>query len=214
MDVDLRLLKKKFPNFEKRMLKDMLAHGVVKDVPGGSEVIRHGQYMKMLPVVLDGIVKVYSRYEDKEFLLYYIQANESCIMSLSAVLNDTPSKVFALTGVDSVIMMFPSKIVKKWIKDYGAFNSLFYNLYDNRYNDLIETLNQVLFEKLDKRLYDFLSEKSEVSGLNTINITHKTIAEEIGTAREVVSRILKKLETNKQIEQGKGYVKIIKPKSK
>jgi len=210
MEIDLRLLKKKFPNFEKRMLKDMLAYGIVKDVPGDSEVIRHGQYMKMLPVVLDGIVKVYSQYETKEFLLYYIQANESCIMSLSAVINDTPSRIFAVTGTDSTIMMFPSKIVKKWIKEYGAFNSLFYNLYDNRYNDLIETLNQVLFEKLDKRLYDYLIEKSKVSGLNEIKITHRQIAEEVGTAREVVSRILKKLETNKQIEQGKGYIKLLK----
>ncbi len=210
MEVNLRLLKQKFPNFEKRMLKDMLSHGMIKEVPGGMEVIRYGQYMKMLPIVLDGVVKVYSQYEDREFLLYYIQSNESCIMSLSAVINDTPSKVFATTGTDSTIMMFPAKIVKKWIREYGAFNSLFYHLYDNRYNDLIETLNQVLFEKLDKRLYDFLSEKSKVSGSDTIRITHKIIAEEIGTAREVVSRILKKLETNKQIEQGKGYVKILK----
>lgn len=209
MEVDLRLLKKKFPSFEKRMLKDMLSHGMIKEVPGKTEVIRYGQYMKMLPIVLDGVVKVYSQYEDKEFLLYYIQSNESCIMSLSAVINETPSKVFAFTGMDSVIMMFPAKIVKKWIKEYVAFNSLFYNLYDNRYNDLIGTLNQVLFEKLDKRLYDFLLEKSKVSGLDKINITHRQIAEEVGTAREVVSRILKKLETNKQIEQGKGYVKIL-----
>lgn len=209
MDVDLSLLKKKFPSFEKRMLRDMLSQGVIKEIPGKTEIIRHGQYMKMLPIVLEGVVKVYSQYEDKEFLLYYIQANESCIMSLSAVINETPSKIFAVTGTDSVIMMFPAKIVKKWIKEYIAFNSLFYNLYDNRYNDLIDTLNQVLFEKLDKRLYDFLTEKSKVSGLNKIKITHRQIAEEVGTAREVVSRILKKLETNKQIEQEKGYIKIL-----
>ena len=209
MEVDLRLLKKKFPNFEKRMLKEMLSTGMIKEVPGGTEVIRYGQYLKMLPVVLDGVVKVYSQYEDKEFLLYYIQANESCIMSLSAVINETPSRIFALTGTDSVIMMFPSKIVKKWIKNYGAFNSLFYNLYDNRYNDLIETLNQVLFEKLDTRLLSYLKEKSDVSGLKEIKVTHKQIAEELGTAREVVSRIMKKLETNRQIEQGKGFVKLL-----
>ncbi len=209
MEVDLKLLKKKFPNFEKRMLKEMLSTGMIKEVPEGMEVIRYGQYLKMLPIVLDGVVKVYSQYEDKEFLLYYIQANESCIMSLSAVINETPSRIFALTGTDSVIMMFPSKIVKKWIKNYGAFNSLFYNLYDNRYNDLIETLNQVLFEKLDTRLLSYLKEKSDVSGLKEIKITHKQIAEELGTAREVVSRIMKKLETNRQIEQGKGFVKLL-----
>ena len=209
MEIDLRLLKQKFPNFEKRMLKDMLSYGMIKEIPGGTEVIRFGQYMKMLPIVLDGVVKVYSQYEDKEFLLYYIQSSESCIMSLSAVLNDTPSRIFAVTGTDSTIMMFPSKMVKKWIKDFGAFNNLFYHLYDNRYNDLIETLNQVLFEKLDKRLYDYLFEKTKISGLKEIKITHKQIAEEVGTAREVVSRILKKLETNNQIVQGKGYVKLL-----
>ena len=71
MDIDLRFLKKKFPQFEKKMLKEMMSTGVLKIVPENMEVIRHGQYLKMLPVVLDGVVKVYSQYDDKEFLLYF-----------------------------------------------------------------------------------------------------------------------------------------------
>ncbi len=209
MDVDLKLLKLKFPQFEKKMLKEMLAVGIVQDVPEAMEVIRHGQYLKMLPIVLDGVVKVYSQYEDKEFLLYYIRPKESCIMSMSAVLHNTPSRIFAVTGTEAVIMMFPVDKVKKWIKNDAAFNSLFYNLYDERYTDLIDTLNQVLFEKLDKRLYEYLKEKVRVSGLNKINITHKIIAIEMGTAREVVSRILKKLENNNQIIQGKGSIELL-----
>ncbi len=209
MDIDFRFLKNKFPSFEKKLIKDMLSNGVTKEVPKGMEVIRHGQYLKMLPVVISGVVKVYSQYEDKEFLLYYIQPNESCIMSLSAVLKNSPSRIYATTGTDAIIMMFPVDNVKKWIKEYPSFNSLFYSLYDERYSDLIETLNNVLFEKLDKRIYEYLLEKSKVSGLKKIKITHKIIALEMGTAREVVSRILKKLENNNKITQEKGIVEII-----
>ena len=119
MNIDLSLIKKKFPSFEKELLIEMLSFGKVQEVPKGMEVIRHGQYLKMLPVVIDGIVKVYSQYEDKEFLLYYIQPNESCIMSLSAVLNNRPSRIFAMTGTDVVAMMLPVEKIKKWISKYS-----------------------------------------------------------------------------------------------
>ncbi len=210
MDINLSFLKQKFPDFEKEILEEMLLSGIIKEISEGTEVIRFGQYIKMLPVVIDGVVKVYTQYEDKEFLLYYIKPKESCIMSLSAVLNNTPSKIFALAGQDSVIMMCSADFVKKWVKNYETFNRMFYNLYDNKYSELIETLNQVLFKKLDSRIYDYLLNKSEVSGLTEIQVTHKIIAEELGTAREVVSRILKKLETGGRIEQRKGYIKILK----
>jgi len=209
MEIDFRFLKNKFPSFEKNLIEEMLSTGMIKDVPKGIEVIRHGQYLKMLPVVLDGVVKVYSQYEDKDFLLYYIQPNESCIMSLSAVLKNTPSKIYALTGTNAKIMMFPVDIIKKWINTYSSFNSLFYSLYDNRYTDLVDTLNQVLFEKLDKRICEYLKSKAEVSGHKRIKITHKIIALEMGTAREVVSRILKKLENNNQVIQEKGYIELL-----
>lgn len=207
--INLSFLKNKFPSFDKSLLEDMLNTGIVQQVPPKMEIIKHGQYLKMLPVVLDGVVKVYSQYEDKEFLLYYIQATESCIMSLSAVLNNSASRIFATTGTDATIMMFPVNKVKEWIGNYASFNNLFYNLYDNRYTDLVDTLNQVLFEKLDTRIYEYLQEKMKITGLKKIKVTHKTIAFEMGTAREVVSRILKKLENNKQIIQEKGYIELI-----
>lgn len=209
MNVDFRLLKNKFQSFEKQLLDEMLKFGVVKEVPKGMEVIRHGQYLKMLPIVIEGVVKVYSQYEDKEFLLYYIQPQESCIMSLSAVLKNRPTRIFAVTGTDVSILLIPADKVKNWIKIYPSFNSLFYSLYDDRYSDLIETLNNVLFEKLDKRIYEYLLEKSKVAGLKKLRITHKIIALEMGTAREVVSRILKKLENNNQIKQEKGIIEIV-----
>jgi len=208
MEITQKTLKQKFPNFEHKLLEEMLSVGLYAEVPEGAEIIRHGQYMKVLPVVLNGIVKVYSQYEDKEFLLYYIQPGGSCIMSLTAILQNSPSRIFATAGTDVEAVMFPMDSVKNWIHSYPSFNTLFYNLYDERYSDMINTLNQVLFEKLDKRLYDYLKEKSRVRGTNKIKITHQIIATEMGTAREVVSRILKKLESNGEVIQGKGYLEL------
>lgn len=191
------------------LVDEILASSQIVEVPKNQEIMREEQYVKVLPIVLDGLVKVCSSHEDKEFLLYYIQPVESCIMSFSSIINHAPSKIFAVTELDSKLLLLPAERVEGWMKHYPKFNNLILQQYNQRYSELLDTLQHMIFEKLDKRLMDYLTEKREMTHENPIQISHRQIASELGTAREVISRLMKKLEVEGKIEQGVQSVKIL-----
>ena len=124
-------------------------------------------------------------------------------------MKNAPSKDFAITEVDTQALLLPISKIDTWFKNYPRFNSLFFNLYNERYIDLLETINHLLFDKLDQRVLDHLKEKEEFSRNQLIKITHKQIANELGTAREVISRIIKKLEKEEKLEQMSDGIKVL-----
>ena len=178
------------------------------DIPKNTEVMKEGQYIKSIPIVTTGLVKVYTRHEDKELLLYYIKPSESCIMTFDASLNNSPSRVFASTEEDSSVLLMPVPKVFDWLKQFPEMNHLFFKQYNVRYAELIEMINQVLFDKLDKRLYDYLKSKVKIKKQNPLKISHRQIASDLGTAREVVTRVLKKLEMENKVSQDSGLIKV------
>ncbi len=189
--------------------KEVEAHAILKEVPQGTEILREGQYVKVIPIVLEGLIKVFSRHEEKELLLYYIKPQESCIMSFSAGMKNEPSKIFAVTEEDTTALLLPTDKVALWVRDYPEVNQLFFQQYNLRYSDLLTTIHQLLFERMDKRLLDYLVNKSLLTGRNPIKISHRQIAAELGTAREVISRIMKKLENDGKIRQEANIIEIL-----
>ncbi|NPD48357.1 Crp/Fnr family transcriptional regulator, partial [Lentimicrobium sp. S6] len=144
-----------------------------------------------------------------ELLLYYIEPAQSCVMSFYAALKNTPSKVFAVTEEDSRIILIPVHLLPNWLKEYSDFNELFYNQYNLRYSELLDTISHLLLDKMDKRLYDYLKKKLELINSNSIIMSHNQIANELGTAREVITRVLKKLESDGKVLQKSGELRII-----
>jgi CRP/FNR family transcriptional regulator, anaerobic regulatory protein len=201
MSVDITVIKTFLPFIHSELQQAFAQYGMVKEIPAGTEIIHEGQSIKQIPVVLDGLVKVYTRNEDRELLLYYIEARESCVMSFLAGLKNIPSRIIATTEEPTKILLLPSDRVQQWIHQYPQLNSLFYDLYNTRYTELIDTLNQLIFQKLDSRLYDYLKEKSRVRGQSTLTLRHREIALELGTSREVITRVMKKLEKEGKIKQ-------------
>jgi len=205
MEFDKKILSFLKPDLVDKILKD----SSIREFPKGTEILREQQYVKVLPLVINGLVKVYSRFEEKELLLYYIEPAQSCVMTFYAALKNTPSKVFATTEEDSRIILIPVQLLPNWLKEYTDFNELFFNQYNLRYSELIDTISHLLLDKMDKRLYDHLKKKSELINSNSIIMSHNQIANELGTAREVITRVLKKLETDGKVEQNAGEIKII-----
>ncbi len=189
--------------------KELEAHAILKEVPQGTEILREGQYVKVIPIVLEGLIKVFSRHEEKELLLYYIKPQESCIMSFAAGMKNEPSKIFAMAEEDTSALLLPTDKVAQWVREYPEVNQLFFQQYNLRYSDLLTTIHQLLFERLDKRLLDYLANKSQLTGRNPIKISHRQIAGELGTAREVISRIMKKLENDGKIRQEANTIEIL-----
>jgi len=191
------------------LVSEIMATAITKEIPRENEILREGQYVKVIPIVIEGLIKVFTRYEDKELLLYYIRPNESCIMSFAASLKNEPSKVFALTEQDTTALLLPVDKVSNWTRQFPDINALFFQQYNLRYSELLDTIHHVLFNRMDKRLFDYLQEKVSLTNHNPLKISHRQIANELGTAREVISRTMKKLETEKLVKQYSNSIEIL-----
>ena len=191
------------------LVSEILSVSQVRDFPKDTEILKEGQYVKVIPIVIEGLIKVFAGFEEKDLLLYYIKPNESCIMSFASSIKNEPSKVYAVTEEDSKILLLPVDKVPNWIKQFPSINDLFYQQYNLRYSELLDTINHVLFNKMDKRLYDYLKRKIHLTQQNPLKISHRQIAGELGTAREVISRVMKKLENEGKVKQYANSIEII-----
>jgi len=191
------------------LVSEIIIVSQVRDFPKNTEILKEGQYVKVIPIVIEGLIKVFSSFEEKELLLYYIKPNESCIMSFASSIKNEPSKVYAVTEEDSTILLLPVDKVSNWVKQFPSINDLFYQQYNLRYSELLDTISHVLFNKMDTRLYDYLKRKTQLTKQNPIKISHRQIASELGTAREVISRVMKKLENEGRVKQYTNTIKII-----
>ena len=201
MESSHALINRHFPFLPEPLRREMEADGILKEFPAGTELLREGQYVKVIPIVFDGLVKVMGRFDDKDLLLYYIRPKESCIMSFSAILDNTPSKILAITEEDTTALLLPSQSIEKWVRDFPAFNRLFYQQFHQRYEDMLQTIRALFYERLDQRLLSYLRQKAALKGHSVMTVRHWEIASDLGSAREVISRLLKKLEMEGHIRQ-------------
>ena len=190
-------------------VNELEQHGVVKDFIADTEILREGQYVKFVPLVLEGVVKVFTRHEDKELLLYYIESGESCIMSFNVGFKNSPSKVFAIAEENTKLLLLPTDKLSQWVKNFPSLNELFYSLYDQRYASLLDTINHLLYNRLDQRLYNYLLEMSKQKNSKLLTVRHRQIATELGTVREVISRVMKKLEHEGKVRQLPNGIEIV-----
>lgn len=209
--VDSAWLQRHLPSVPLELRNEILEHGQYVEVESNTEILREGQYIRSVPLVLEGLIKVYNSFEDKELLLYYIEAKESCIMSFSAALSNSPSQIYALAEKPTRLFLLPIKNVQSWLIKYPVFNLLFYQEYNRRYSDLLQTIQQVLFMKMDVRLLHYLRVKSQRLGTPHLDLRHHEIAQELGTAREVISRVMKKLEADDKVRQHHSGIELLDP---
>jgi CRP/FNR family transcriptional regulator, anaerobic regulatory protein len=195
--------------YGKEAMDAILQESIISGFPGDTELFREGQYIKAIPIVLEGIVKVFAGESNKEILLYYVQPGESCIMSFAACLNNEKSKAYAVTQSPVTAILLPGEKLAQWLVQFPLINRLFYQQYNQRYTEMIETVQHLLFDKLDKRLYDYLKGKQSVTGKNPIKISHREIAKDLGTAREVISRLVKRMEHQHKVKQYHDSIEIV-----
>ena len=204
----MEVYKEVLSSLKPQLQQEILESSVVQEFDSGVEILREEQYIKVLPIVISGLVKVYSRFDEKELLLYYIEPSQSCVMSFYAALKNTPSRVYASTEQKSELLLVPVNKLPQWIRDYPDFNELFYNQYNLRYSELLDTIGHLLLDKMDKRLFEHLKKKSALSNNAPIKLSHSQIASELGTVREVITRIMKKLELEGRVSQSKEGIRV------
>lgn len=197
------------PTLSDTLLRELKQKASQINVPKGVEIIRQGEYVKGVPVVTKGLIKVMTQTDGRDLLLYYIQPGESCIMSFSSVVRGAPSEVLAIAEEDTEVVVLPAQHLQLWLKEYIGLSDYFYQLHYARYHELIRTIQHLLYDKLDSRLSDYLKQKSERTSSAVIHSTHQQIAADLGSSREVISRLLKKLERDGKIVLHPGEIKIL-----
>jgi CRP/FNR family transcriptional regulator len=147
--------------------------------------------------------------EDKEILLYYLKAGESCIMSFLGGMHHEMSKVKAVAEEDTEILFLPMEKVTLFIKEYPEWLDYIFRLYHKRFEELLEVVNAVAFKKMDERLFNLIQKKCDHAGSKTINVTHEQLANGLGTARVVVSRLLKQMEDEGLVKLGRNRIVLL-----
>lgn len=202
-------MKNIFPFFKSELIILLTRECEIITVPTQQEILRKGQYVKVIPVVLKGLLRVYTTHEDKELLLYHIKASESCVMSFAAGIKNGTSEIYAQTLEETEILLLPAQRLKKWLEQYPELNVLFNLQYEMRYADLLHTIENMVFHKMDQRVLSLLHDKATLSNTKIIKISHQALADDLATSREVISRILKKLENENKLVLSHQSIKIL-----
>ncbi|MDT8413464.1 MAG: Crp/Fnr family transcriptional regulator [Vicingaceae bacterium] len=181
--------------------------GFSKIFKEGEVIINDHSYIKSIPIVITGSIKVMRTDDDgREILLYYIKSGESCIMSFLGGLHQDTSKIKAIAEENTEILFIPTEKLNILMREYPEWLDYMFRLYHKRFEELLDVVNEIAFKKMDERLLNYLENKVALSKNNVISITHEQMANELGTARVVISRLLKQLETEGVVELGRNKI--------
>jgi CRP/FNR family transcriptional regulator len=183
---------------------------VVKTFAEGETILRENAYIQAIPIVLDGAIKVIRTDDDgREILLYYISPGESCIMSFLGGMHHETSKVKAVAEETSEVMFIPIEKVISLLKENPQWLDYIFRLYHRRFEELLDVVNAIAFKKMDERLLHFLQKKAVIGSSKTIVTTHEQLASDLGTARVVVSRLLKQMEVEGLVKLGRNRIFLV-----
>ena len=181
--------------FEASLLYDITENARFVEADHGTVLIDIGQYVKGMPLLISGALKVLREDEEgDELLLYYLERGDTCSMTMACCLGNTKSEIRAVAETDVQLVMVPVGKMEEWMGKYQTWRSFVFQSYHNRLNELLVTVDSIAFKNMDERLIAYLKERARVSNSSEIKSTHQEIAYDLHTSRVVVSRLLKKLE--------------------
>ncbi|MFV0606630.1 MAG: Crp/Fnr family transcriptional regulator [Niabella sp.] len=204
-------LEQKFPSFNGE-LKELLASiSSTKQVAKGESIIQAGQYLKHTALVVDGLVKIYRQSESgDEIFMYYLEGGNACALSMLCASRQRTSEITAKAIEDSTIIMIPIQYTDMLMKHYQDWYNFVIETYRYRFEEMLEVFDRVVFKNMDERLESYLENQFKSLGTNSIELTHQEIANDMNTSREVISRLLKKLEQTGKISLNRKFIEKLK----
>jgi len=196
--------------FKTLLREDVAQHAMIRVFDAGETIISEESFIKSIPIVIEGSIKVLRTDPDgRELLLYYIRPGESCIMSFLGALHNETSKVKALAEETTTLLLIPPDKSAEWISKYPEWADFMFKLYHRRFEELLQVVNSMAFDKLDQRLERLLRQKAELHDTKLIQTTHQQLADELGTTREVISRLLKQMENQGIVVLGRNKIELV-----
>ena len=196
--------------FEPKLLQELQQFGTIQYFKEGDLIMDYGKYIRMMPIILKGTVKVYRLDENgNEILLYYLSSSESCSMAYSCCIEAKKSEVKAIAEDDVELIAIPHIKLDEWLCTYPSWKNYIMRSFNERFIELLKSIESIAFHKLDDRLIAYLKEKQRLTGSRVIKASHHLIADELATSRVVISRLLKQLENSRKIILYRNEIKLL-----
>ncbi|MFL1896748.1 Crp/Fnr family transcriptional regulator [Aquimarina sp. 2-A2] len=204
-------LKKSYGHqFEDALLQEIAQVSTFRELPAGYKLMEIGDYVKGMPLLVSGAIKVLREDKDgDELLLYYLEKGDTCSMTMTCCMGETKSEIRAIAERDTKLIMVPIRKMEEWITKYKSWRNFVFESYHNRLNEMLLTIDTIAFDRMDERLVSHLKEKARVNKDNVLYQTHQEIAYELHSSRVVISRLLKKLERLGKIELHRNHITIV-----
>ena len=184
--------------------------GLVQDFEKDTVLLKENSYVKVIPLLISGLIKIYKEEENgNEVLLYYIKPGETCIVSVMAVEKGEKANVKGVVEEDCSVILIPSDKLYKLRKNHPNWNLFVYKQFNDKFDEVIEMVKVLTFSNKEKRLEDYLIKKASLNSSKVVKKSHQEIANELGSSREVISRLLKKLEIEGKIELSLRNIKLL-----
>lgn len=194
--IEEKKIQELFPNLEQGLYDELMMYGEIREIRAGSTMLRIGQNIRSTMLVLEGVVKLYQEDDEgNEFFIYNIQPGQACAVSMVCTFQQEKSQVMARALTDVTVLNVPLQYMDKWLSQYKSWHYFVIKTYRSRYDELLKTVNEIAFKNMDERLEFYLKRQVKQFG-RQVKLTHQEIASDLNSSREVISRLMKKMEKN------------------
>ena len=196
--------------FEEALIDEIVKVATFKEFKADDYLIEIGDYIKTMPLLVNGSIKILREDENgDELLLYFLERGDTCAMTLTCCMGQAKSRIRAVAETDGSLLMIPVEKMEDWLTKYKTWRNFVFDSYNVRLMEMLEAIDTLAFMNLDERLYKYLTDKAKVIGNTEIQNTHQEIAYEMHTSRVVISRLLKALEIEGKIKLHRNKIEIL-----
>jgi CRP/FNR family transcriptional regulator len=202
--------KKLFPQFEPELIEILDKNAIERVFHPGEVIVRSGQYIKSTVLVISGRIKIYRENDEGgDFLIYYLGPGEACAVSLICALQSQTSEITAKAIEETEVVMLPVQLMDELMIKFKSWSHFVIQTYRDRFDEMLTVIDNIAFRNMDERLEFYLKRAKTDAGRISLNLTHQQIADDLNSSREVISRLLKKMEQLGKIKLNRNSIEII-----
>jgi CRP/FNR family transcriptional regulator len=196
--------------FEDQLMEEITSVSKLHVFKEGDILIDFGDYIKRMPLLINGAIKILREdFDEGELLLYFIEKGDTCAMTMACCLGQTKSEIRAIAETDGAVIMIPVEKMEEWLGKYKSWRVYVFNSYNNRMKEMLSAIDHLAFMNMNERLLAYVYEKAKINKTDSIQSTHQEIADDLHTSRVVVSRLLKALENEGKIKLNRASISIL-----
>ncbi len=196
--------------FEDELIEEIAQVSKLKEFDEGDILIDFGDYIKSMPLLISGAIKILREdFDEGELLLYFLEKGDTCAVTMACCIGDSKSEVRAVAETNGQVVMIPVSKMEEWVGKYKSWRNFVFSSYNNRLKEMLSAIDNLAFMKMDERLFNYLLEKVKINNSIFIQNTHQEIAFDLHTSRVVISRLLKVLEKSGKIKLHRASIELV-----